>query len=51
MGDFDLPDEPYYTEGHGKDFFSPNLWPERPAGMRKAFERYYRGARRHRAAS
>ena len=42
MGDFDLPDEPYYTEGHGKDFFSPNLWPERPAGMRKAFETYYR---------
>ena len=42
MGDFDLPDEPYYTEGHGKDFFSPNLWPQRPARMRPACEAYYR---------
>ena len=42
MGDFDLPDRPYYTEGHGKDFFSPNLWPERPARMRPACEAYYR---------
>ena len=42
MGDFDLPDEPYYTEGHAEHFFAPNLWPERPAGMRKAFEAYYR---------
>ena len=42
MGDFDLPDEPYYTEGHGRDFFAPNLWPERPAKMRQTFEAYYR---------
>ena len=41
MGGFDLPDDPYYTEGYGKDFFSPNLWPERPARMRPAFEAYY----------
>ena len=42
MGDFDLPDDPYYTEGHGLDFFAPNLWPERPARMRPVFEAYYR---------
>ena len=42
MGDFELPNEPYYTQGHGRDFFAANLWPERPAGMRRAFEAYYR---------
>ena len=42
MGDFDLPDEPYYTEGHGADFFAANLWPDRPAAMRPTFEAYYR---------
>ena len=45
MGEFDLPDDPYYTEGYGRDFFSPNLWPERPARMRPAFEAYYRALR------
>ena len=42
MGDFDVPEEPYYTEGHGRNFFWPNLWPERPARMRPVFEAYYR---------
>ena len=42
MGQFDLPDDPCYTEGYGKDFFAPNRWPERPARMRPAFEAYYR---------
>ena len=45
MGEFDLPDDPYYTEGCGRDFFSPNLWPERPARMRPAFEAYHRALR------
>ena len=45
MGEFDLPDDPYYTEGYGKDFFAPNRWPERPARMRPAFEAYYRALR------
>ena len=42
MGDFDLPEDPYHTEGHGADFFAPNLWPECPAAMRPRFEAYYR---------
>ncbi|MFI4988950.1 MAG: isopenicillin N synthase family dioxygenase, partial [Alphaproteobacteria bacterium] len=35
------PDDPYYTEGEGRSYFIPNLWPERPAGFAAAAERYY----------
>ena len=43
MGDFELPNEPYNTQGHGRDFFAANLWPERPAGMRRAFRGFIIG--------
>jgi isopenicillin N synthase-like dioxygenase len=41
MGLVDVPDDPYHTEGMAPLYFAPNLWPERPAAMRPAFEEYY----------
>ena len=32
----------YYTAEAAGRHFAPNLWPERPAGLRSAYERYYR---------
>jgi isopenicillin N synthase-like dioxygenase len=35
------PQEPYFTSPEGQRYFVPNLWPERPAGLGAAAERYY----------
>jgi isopenicillin N synthase-like dioxygenase len=35
------PDEPYFTSPEGRRYFVPNRWPERPAGLGAAAERYY----------
>ncbi|GAA5233944.1 isopenicillin N synthase family oxygenase [Verticiella sediminum] len=35
------PQTPYYTEGEGRRYFIPNLWPASPAGWAATAERYY----------
>jgi isopenicillin N synthase-like dioxygenase len=35
------PDEPYFNGPEGKRYFVPNHWPERPARLGAAAERYY----------
>lgn len=35
------PDDPYYTGEEGKAYFIPNIWPDRPAGFRRAANAYY----------
>jgi len=35
------PGDPYYTEGEGRRYFIPNVWPARPPGWRDTAERYY----------
>ena len=35
------PDEPYFSSPEGKRYFIPNHWPERPARLGPAAERYY----------
>lgn len=42
VGGFDFaPGEQYYAGGLGHYFFAPNLWPERPVGLRPALEEYH----------
>lgn len=40
-GPFDHPADEYHFGPDGARFFAPNVWPERPAGMREIFEAYY----------
>jgi isopenicillin N synthase-like dioxygenase len=42
IGPVDVTDAPYYTAAAAGKHFAPNLWPERPAGLREAYESYYR---------
>lgn len=42
IGPVDVLDTPYYTAEAAGRHFAKNLWPERPAGLRSAYERYYR---------
>lgn len=42
IGPVDVDDSPYYTAPAAGRHFAPNLWPERPAGLRSAYETYYR---------
>jgi isopenicillin N synthase-like dioxygenase len=42
IGPVDATDAPYYTAPAAGRHFAPNLWPERPAGLREAYESYYR---------
>lgn len=35
------PDDPYYTQGEGRRYFIPNIWPSRPAGWPETARRYY----------
>jgi isopenicillin N synthase-like dioxygenase len=42
IGPVDVSDAPYYTAAAAGRHFAPNLWPERPPGLRAAYERYYR---------
>jgi len=42
IGPVDVTDSPYYTALEAGRHFAPNLWPERPAGLRDAYESYYR---------
>jgi len=42
IGPVDVLDTPYYTAAAAGRHFSPNLWPERPAGLREVYEAYYR---------
>ena len=42
IGPIDVDDSPYYTSPTAGRHFAPNLWPERPAGLRSAYESYYR---------
>ena len=36
-----LPDDPYYTAPEAWTFFTPNIWPDTPAGFRPALSRYF----------
>jgi isopenicillin N synthase-like dioxygenase len=36
-----VPHDPYYSRPGANRFFQQNLWPERPAGMERAFKAYY----------
>lgn len=42
IGPIDVADTPYYTAPAAGRHFAPNLWPERPAGLRSAYEGYFR---------
>jgi len=42
IGPVDVTDDAYYTAPAAGRHFAPNLWPERPLGLRAAYERYYR---------
>ncbi|WP_421996162.1 isopenicillin N synthase family dioxygenase [Reyranella sp.] len=42
IGPVDVDGSAYYTATAAGRHFAPNLWPERPAGLRDAYERYYR---------
>jgi len=42
IGPVDVSGAPYYTAPAAGRHFAPNLWPERPAGLRVAYESYYR---------
>jgi isopenicillin N synthase-like dioxygenase len=42
IGPVDVTHDAYYTSPAAGRHFAPNLWPERPAGLRSAYERYYR---------
>ncbi|HKC09355.1 MAG TPA: 2-oxoglutarate and iron-dependent oxygenase domain-containing protein, partial [Methylomirabilota bacterium] len=42
IGPVDVPDEAYYRRPEAYPSFAPNLWPERPAGLRAAWTEYYR---------
>src|SRR4029077_20006276 len=42
IGPIDVPDEPYYRKPEAYPSFAPNLWPERPAGLRPVWTEYYR---------
>src|SRR5476649_2235977 len=42
IGPVDVLDTDYYTSIAAGRHFAPNLWPARPAGLRAAYEAYYR---------
>jgi isopenicillin N synthase-like dioxygenase len=42
IGPVDVLDTPYYASAAAGKHFAANLWPERPAGLRSAYERCYR---------
>jgi hypothetical protein len=42
IGPVDTDDSAYYTAAEAGRHFAPNLWPERPEGLRAVYERYYR---------
>lgn len=42
FGPIDVPDEPYYTEGHAPTHFAPNRYPARPENLGPLVKDYYR---------
>jgi isopenicillin N synthase-like dioxygenase len=42
IGPFDTPDTPYFTGPAAYPSFAPNLWPERPVGLKPALQAYWR---------
>jgi isopenicillin N synthase-like dioxygenase len=42
IGPVDTDGSSYYAAAEAGRHFAPNLWPERPAGLREIYERYYR---------
>jgi isopenicillin N synthase-like dioxygenase len=42
IGPVDVADTAYYASPAAGRHFAPNLWPERPAGLRQAYKSYYR---------
>ena len=40
-GPQDWPDEPYFNGPEGKQYFIPNIWPDKPASFREASLAYY----------
>ncbi len=44
IGPIDTGAGPYYTRAAAYPHFAPNLWPEKPAALRPAMERYWRSA-------
>jgi len=42
IGPVDTDGSDYYVAAAAGRHFAPNLWPERPAGLRALYERYYR---------
>lgn len=41
IGPPDVPDDPYYTCEAAGPHFAPNIWPDRPADLRRAWVRYF----------
>jgi len=41
-GPIDVPGDTYHTSSEGGRYFTPNLWPDAPAGLRALWESYYR---------
>src|SRR5690349_3999884 len=46
IGPVDVPTEPYYAAPAAYPSFAPNLWPERPPGLRAIYVEYYRAMER-----
>lgn len=42
VGPVDVTDDPYFTSPRGREFFTPNVWPVRPAHFRETATAYYR---------
>ena len=42
IGPVDVPDDEYHRRPEAYPSFAPNLWPERPAGLRAVWTEYYR---------
>lgn len=42
VGPVDVTDDPYFTSERGREFFAPNIWPDRPGRFGEAATVYYR---------
>ena len=41
IGPLDIPNEPYFTCERARAHFAPNMWPDRPSGLRDVMSRYF----------
>lgn len=42
VGQLTVPDDPYYSAPDAGEFFTANLWPDEPAGLRASWSAYFR---------